>query len=159
MRPAVDGPTVAEVERVPLDENAAARQRLLALIDSLDDEHLRKPVTPSWSVATVLAQLAFWDRWAQTLVKRWRSGHLPPPTVPDWYDDAINHTLLPTWQALPGTEAARLAVAAAEAVDLEIEKAETPVVAGILAMGQDNLLNRYLPRNDAVDRIDRALQH
>lgn len=146
------------VERVPLDENAAARQRLITLIDSLGDDDLDRPVTPGWSVATVLAQLAFWDRWAQTLVKRWRSGQLPPPTVPPWYDDAINDTLLPTWQGLPGREAARLAVAAAEAVDHEIDKAETPVLAGILASRQSNLLNRYTPRNDALDRIEHALR-
>ncbi|MER7279536.1 maleylpyruvate isomerase N-terminal domain-containing protein [Dactylosporangium sp. NPDC000244] len=146
------------MERVPLDENAAARQRLTALIDSLGDEGLRKPVTPGWSAATVLAQLAFWDRWALTLVRRWRSGHLPPPTVPQWYDDAINDTLLPAWQALPGPVAAQLALAAAEEADLEIRKAETPVVAGILAAGQANLLHRHVPRNAALDRIEAAGQ-
>ncbi|MFF5231407.1 hypothetical protein [Dactylosporangium sp. NPDC000521] len=146
------------MERVPMDENAAARQRLTALIDSLGDDGLTRPVTPSWTVATVLAQLAFWDRWAQTLVRRWRSGELPPPSVPPWYDDALNHTLLPTWQALPGREAARIARAAAEEADHEIEKAETPVVAGILASGQSNLLDRATPRNDALDRIERALR-
>ncbi|MET7420865.1 maleylpyruvate isomerase N-terminal domain-containing protein [Dactylosporangium sp. NPDC005555] len=146
------------MERVPLDENAAARQRLTTLIDSLGDDDLAKPVTPSWTVATVLAQLAFWDRWAQTLVKRWRSGELPPPTVPPWYDDALNHTLLPTWQALPGREAARIAADAAEAADREIEKAETPVVAGIVASHQSNLLDRATPRNDALDRIAHALR-
>jgi len=146
------------VERVPLDENAAARQRLITLIESLGDDDLGRPVTPSWSVATVLAQLAFWDRWAQTLVKRWRSGQLPPPTVPPWYDNAINHTLLPTWQALPGRAAAQLALAAAEDADHEIEKAETPVLAGILASHQNNLLDRATPRNDALDRIAHALR-
>lgn len=158
MRTGTDAPTVAGVERVPLDENAAARQRLITLIDSLGDDDLGRPVTPSWSVATVLAQVAFWDRWAQTLVKRWRSGQLPPPSVPPWYDDAINHTLLPTWQALSGREAARLAIAAAEEADHEIEKAETPVLAGILASHQANLLDRASPRNDALDRIEHALR-
>ncbi|GAA3244563.1 maleylpyruvate isomerase N-terminal domain-containing protein [Dactylosporangium siamense] len=146
------------MERVPLDENAAARQRLNALIDSLSDDDLGRPVTPSWSVGAVLAQVAFWDRWAQTLVQRWRSGQLPPPTVPPWYDDAINHTLLPAWQSIPGRSAAQLARAAAEAADHEIEKAETPVVAGILASHQSNLLDRATPRNDALDRIEHALR-
>ncbi|WP_433218234.1 hypothetical protein ACQP00_11915 [Dactylosporangium sp. CS-047395] len=145
------------MERLPLDENAAAVARLKTLIDSLGDEGLAKPVAPGWSVATVLAELAFWDRWALTLMRRWRSGHLPPPTVPNWYDDAINDTLLPTWQALPGPVAAQLACHAAEEADLEIRKAETPVVAGILAAGQANLLNRYVPRNAALDRIEAAL--
>lgn len=148
--------TVEQVERVPLNENDAARQRLTALIDALGDEGLRQPVEPGWSVATILAELAFWDRWALTLVRRWRSGHLPPPTVPNWYDDAINTTLLPTWQALPGPVAAQLACAAAEEADLEIRKAETPVVAGILAAGQGNLLHRHVPRNAAMDRIEAA---
>lgn len=158
MRTGTGAPTVNGVDRVPLDENAAARQRLITLIDSLGDDDLGRPVTPSWSVATVLAQLAFWDRWAQTLVKRWRTGQLPPPTVPPWYDDALNHTLLPTWQALPGREAARLALAAAEEADHEIEKAETPVVAGLIASRQSNLLDRATPRNDALDRIEHALR-
>ncbi|MGI5243750.1 hypothetical protein [Dactylosporangium sp. CA-139066] len=144
------------MERVPVDENAAARQRLIAIIEDLGDEGLDRPVGDGWTVATVLAQLAFWDRWAQTLVHRWRSGQLPPPTVPEWYDDAINQTLLPTWQALGGGEAARLVLAATEDADLEIRRAETPVVAAILAAGQANLLHRHVPRNAALDRIERA---
>ncbi|WP_432827337.1 hypothetical protein [Dactylosporangium sp. CA-092794] len=144
------------MEHRPLDENAAARQRLTSLIETLGEEGLRKPVAPGWSTATVLAELAFWDRWAQTLIHRWREGRLPPPTVPEWYDDAINRTLLPAWQALPGPQAARLALAAAEETDLEIRKAETPVVAAILAAGQGNLLHRYVPRNAALDRIERS---
>ncbi|WP_344620843.1 hypothetical protein [Dactylosporangium salmoneum] len=144
------------MERVPMDENAAARQRLTALIDALGDEGLRAPVAAGWTAATVLAELAFWDRWARTLVHRWREGQLPPPSMPGWYDDAINHTLLPSWQALPGPAAARLALDAAEEADLEIRRAETPVVAAILAAGQRNLLHRYAPRNAALDRIERA---
>jgi hypothetical protein len=157
MREAAVVRTVEGVERVPLNENAAARQRLTSLIDTLGDEGLRKPVEPGWSVAAVLAELAFWDRWAQTLVHRWRSGHMPPPVVPGWYDDAINAALQSTWLALPGPAAAQLACAAAEEADLEIRKAETPVVAGILAAGQANLLHRHVPRNAALDRIEAAL--
>jgi hypothetical protein len=141
--------TVEEVERLPLEENEAACQRLAALIDTLGDERLH-------DVATELGAMAFWDRWAQTLVHRWRSGELPPPTVPAWYDDAINRTLMPTWRALSGTEAARLALTAAEETDLEIRRAETPVLAAIMAAGQTNLLNRHVPRNAAMDRIERA---
>jgi hypothetical protein len=76
--------------------------------------------------------------------------------MPDWYDEAINRTLLPTWRALPGPAAARLARAAAEEVDLEIRRAETPVVAAILAAGQANLLHRHVPRNAALDLVERA---
>jgi hypothetical protein len=148
--------TVERVERLPLDENDAARQRLNALIDALGEEGLRVPVAPGWTAAAVLAELAFWDRWAQTLLHRWREGNMPPPVVPDWYDDAINRTLLPTWKALPGPAAAQLARAAAEDADLEIRRAETPVVAAILAAGQANLLHRHRPRNAALDLIERA---
>lgn len=146
------------MERVPLEENAAARQRLITLIDSLRYEDYGRAVAPGWSVGTVLAELAFWDNWAQHLIKRWRSGQLPPPTVPGWYDDAINDTLLPTWQALPGPQAAMLARTAAEAADHEVDKAETPVIAAMLSAGQSNLIHRYRPRNAALDRIERALR-
>ncbi|WP_432988417.1 hypothetical protein [Dactylosporangium sp. CA-233914] len=42
----------------------------------------------------------------------------------------------------------------AEDADLEVRKAETPVVAGILAAGQGHLPHRYVPRNTAMDRIE-----
>ena len=156
MRGCADRLTVEEVERVPLEENAAARQRLTETIESLGDEGLNRPIDNGWTVAAVLAEMAFWDRWAQTLVHRWRSGGMPPPMMPDWYDDAINRTLLPTWQALDGASAARLALSAADDADFEIRRTETPVLAAILAAGQVNLLNRYVPRNAGLDRIERA---
>src|SRR3954470_1229191 len=121
------------MENVPLEANEHQRQRLIALVDRLSDDDLGRSLSSGWTVSTHLAYMAFWDRWAEVLIRRWRTGELPPPTVPSWYDDAMNATLLDQWAALPPPAAATLAVEAAEAVDLEIMRAETPVLMAMTA--------------------------
>src|SRR3954470_10519194 len=128
------------MENVPLEANEHQRQRLIALVDRLSDDDLGRSLSSGWTVSTHLAYLAFWDRWAEHLIRRWRTGELPPPTVAPWYDDAMNATLLEQWRALPARAAAGLAVAAAEAVDREIARTETPVLMAMTAAHEGNLI-------------------
>jgi hypothetical protein len=145
------------VEHVPIEENEAQRRRLSALVERLSDDDLARADPDGWTVAARLAHIAFWDRWADCLIRRWRSGELPPPTVPAWYDDAMNETLLPQWKALPGRVAASLALDAAETVDREIERAETPVLAAINAARENHLIHRHDHRREHLDRIEALL--
>jgi len=145
------------MENVPLEENEQQRQRLIALVDRLSDEDLGRSLSSGWTVSTHLAYLAFWDRWAEHLVRRWRTGELPPPTVPAWYDDAMNATLLEQWRAIPPRAAAMLAVDAASAVDLEIARAETPVLMAMTAAHEGHLIHRHQFRSSCLDKLDAAL--
>jgi hypothetical protein len=147
------------VENVPIEENAQQRQRLTALVDRSSDDDLRRGTDAGWTVSTHLAYMAFWDRWAETLIRRWRSGELPPPTVPAWYDDAMNATLLDQWRALPPRVAATLAVEAAEAVDLEIARAETPVLMAMTAAHEGHLIHRHQFRSRCLTLVESALGH
>ena len=142
--------------KLPIDANDASRERLARLVEAVSHTTVDGPPDGDRAVAQALARLAFWDRWAQQLLIRWRSGRMPPPAVPDWYDDAINEALSDQWKALPVDVAGRLAVDAAKAVDREISRVETPVDAALNASGQTRLLHRYRFRNDALDIIEQS---
>lgn len=146
------------MDRVPIEENDAERRRLSALVDKLTEADLARVDGDGWTVAVILAHLAFWDRWAEHLIHRWRSGGMPPPSVPDWYDDAINRTLLPQWLALAPLAAAGLALDAARTVDREITRTETPVLAAIIAAGESHLVQRYEHRREHLDQIEQILR-
>ncbi len=145
------------MEQLPIEANARSRERLAGTVASLSQAQLETVVDGQLTVAVVLAQAAFWDRWARQLLHRWRSGQLPPPSVPDWYDEAINDALLPIWQAIPAAASGAVALAAADAVDHEVSRVETPVLAALTASGQSHLLHRHRYREAALDRVDRAL--
>jgi hypothetical protein len=145
------------MENVPLAENEQQRQRLEALVDRLSDDDLTRDTEAGWTVAMHLAYLAFWDRWAEHLIRRWRGGEMPPPTVPAWYDDAMNATLVDQWRALPPRAAATLAVAAANAVDQEIARTETPVLMAMIAAHEGHLIHRHQFRATCLDRLETAL--
>jgi Mycothiol maleylpyruvate isomerase N-terminal domain len=146
------------MENVPLEENEQQQQRLAALVDRLDDDDLGRKTDAGWTIAMHLAYMAFWDRWADHLIRRWRTGELPPPTVPDWYDDAINATLVDQWRALPPRAAATLAVNAARSVDREIARTETPVLMAMIAAHEGHLIHRHQFRSTCLDKLDAALR-
>jgi hypothetical protein len=146
------------VESLPIDDNNVQRERLAALVDQLTDDELTRTVGDGRTVAAVFAYLAFWDRWAERLLLRWRSGLLPPPSLPDWYDGEINATLLPLLLSLPPRAAGALAVEAALSVDRAVTKVETPVLAAIAAAGETNLLHRHQDRGHHLDLVENALR-
>src|SRR2546427_7413164 len=68
------------VDRSYVARNNAERARLEALVARLTDADLRRPLAAGWTVAGVLAHLAFWDQRAFILLDRWqREGVTPPP--------------------------------------------------------------------------------
>jgi len=134
----------------PIERNRDTRRRLVAAVAALAE----RPAADPSAVAAALAQLAFWDRWAEQLLRRWRSGQLPPPSVPPWYDDAINSALADQWGALDPDAAGRLAVAAAQAVDHEVEQLESPVLAAITAADELRLVRRYAYREPVLSMLD-----
>jgi hypothetical protein len=145
------------MEKLPTGENQASRDRLTTLVGGLSRAQLRKTVDGERTVSQILAQLAFWDRWAEQLLFRWRTGVLPPPSVPDWYDSAINAALADQWRALPNKAVVELVQQAAKSVDREISHIETPVLVALTASKQMHLLNRHEYRNAALDEIDQTL--
>jgi hypothetical protein len=80
--------------------NQRSRDRLVTLIEDLDERALQQKVNEEWTIAAGLAHVAFWD---QMSLARWDAydagGSLED--VPDQIIELVNAANLPTWRALP----------------------------------------------------------
>ncbi len=138
-----------------LPHNQAERERLRALAARLSDADLSRTLYDGWTVAAVLAHVAFYDLRALALLQKWERGEgRPSPIDPD----AINAAMQPLCLAIPPRQAARLAVAAADSVDQKIETLAPEVLSAIRAAGNPVNLNRAEHRGEHLEQIERALE-
>jgi len=146
------------VDRSYVARNNAERARLEALVARLTDADLKRPLAAGWTVAGVLAHLAFWDQRAFILLDRWqREGVTPPPDDEasiDWINDAAK----PMFLALPPRRAAELAVAIAEATDRKVESLSDELVTRNAAADTPVTLTRANHRREHLDEIERGLK-
>ena len=134
-------------------DNAAERQRLEAISGRLSEAE--RDLDNGWTVATALAHLAFWDRRASLLLRRWETLG----TVPDTLDvDLLNESLKEEWRALEPQRAADLAVTAARMVDSVVEALDARVVQAVQERGNDWLIHRDRHRREHLDQIERIVQ-
>lgn len=138
-----------------LERNREQRERLRRLIGRLDESDLARPTEAGWTVATLLAHVAFWDRFG---VARWdafeRSGQFPGPMDAE----LLNAACEADWQALAPREAARLALEAVEAIDTRIERLSPATVEAARAAGREVLLERSGHRREHLDQIERLVR-
>ena len=108
-------------DRSYIEENTRERERLRALVERLDEDELRLPVNPHWTVAGVLGHIAFWDGRVLALADKLERG-VPfttsdaEPEDVDWINDATR----PLIHAIPPRELARLALQIAEETDARV---------------------------------------
>ncbi len=100
-----------EMDKSYIVENSAELERLKTLVARLSDDELSHPMPAGWTVAGVLAHLAFWDARALYFINQWESGTAPSEAdlLPDnmhWVNDSAK----PLCLALPPRTAAQLAV-------------------------------------------------
>jgi hypothetical protein len=142
-------------DREFIESNTQSRERLQALIGRLSQEDLERSVGGGWTVAMVLAHLAFWDRRAQAAVRKWQRTDTPP-TAAD--SEVLNEALEDEWRALPIGEAVRLAFQATDRLDEIIEGLGPRMVAEILSTGNSRLLSRSPHRDEHIAQIELALR-
>ena len=146
-------------DRPYVASNNIERRRLEALVARLGEAELRRPLSAGWTIAGVLAHLAFWDQRIVVLVEGWRRdgpAAMPAPldhAGVDWVNDAAKPMML----ALPPREAARLATAIAAAADAAVEGLPEAFVAANAAAGNPVNLLRAEHRREHLDEIERAL--
>jgi len=99
-------------------QNNESRQRLQTLINNLTDADLARSTDYGWTVAALLAHLAFWDHRMSVILRRWRTEGLDPSEIDS---TAVNDALKVICHALDPRTAAELAVTAAEKIDSELE--------------------------------------
>ncbi len=146
-------------DRSYVAENAAELARLRTLVDRLSDRDLAAPMPDGWTVAAVLAHLAFWDHRVVLLLDQWgpdgrgqRPSSIDGASV-DWINDAGK----PHCLALAPRAAARMAVDAAVAADQRVAALSDSLLAANAAAGTPVSPNRAAHRREHLDEIERAL--
>jgi hypothetical protein len=135
-------------------ENTQERERLRTLVSKMSDEELRLQLGGGWTVAAALAHLAFWDHLSLTRIRQWKQGGVIASSIDL---DVINDALLPLILLIPPREAADLAIAAAEAIDRELEQLSPEMIAAIEGLGDRRRLFRSIHRQMHLDQIEEAL--
>jgi len=134
--------------------NRASTDRIRALAASLSDQEMQHPVGQHWTVAIVLAHLAFWDRRAMYVLDMTeRDGKLFIPEI----DIFVNDLSLPLWAAIPPREAARIAIETAETLDARLENYPPELLDEIYAYNKRWVV-RALHRGEHLDEADAALK-
>lgn len=141
-------------------ENAQTRERLRALVARLGDGELARPMPGGWTVAAVLAHLAFWDQRVLSLLEEWerRGASEPPRHLDEAAVDWINDAKKPLCLALTPRRAAELAVSIAAAVDGKVAALSDQLVAANAAAGNPVNLRRAQHRREHLDEIEAALR-
>ena len=136
------------------EDNNASRQRLEQLVRGLSDEQLGLTTDYGWTVASLLAHLAFWDQRVLALLRRWKQKGVDLSPIDA---DATNEALKPLCLALAPRAAVELCLASAAAVDTELEGVPSELIQAIQATPNQFRFRRSLHRNDHLNDIERLL--
>lgn len=140
-------------------QNAESRQRLQSLIHGLSDDDLACTTDYGWTVAALLAHLAFWDHRMSNILKRWQTEGLDPSEIDS---AAVNDSLRVICHALDPHTAAELAISAADKIDSELETLTEDFVKKLeehaAATNTQFRMNRSLHRNAHIDDIEALLK-
>lgn len=145
------------IDRSFIEQNTRERERMRALVEGLRDEDLLRPVNEYWTVAGVLAHIAFWDGRALALAKKLERG-VPftssddEPEDVDWINDASR----PLIHAIPPRDASRLALRIAEETDSRVASLATELLWPNDPNSPVNPL-RAAHRGEHLDDIEAAL--
>jgi DinB family protein len=135
--------------------NRASRERLAVLTARAGKRDA--PVDGGWTVAALLAHLAFWDRLAVArLQKHLRDGE-PPVLAADAVTDLTNAAGMREWKDTPLSVAGAQASEAAAEIDQLIESLPADKVETLKSFGRTFLFDRSEHRKEHLDQIERAL--
>jgi hypothetical protein len=143
-------------DRSYVAENDRERRRLEELVGRLDDAALGRAMPAGWTVAGVLAHVAFWDQRIVVLVELLRRG-TPIPWENESDVDWVNDSAKPLQLALPPRTAATLAIETAHAVDRAVADLSDDLIARNAAAGGPINLLRAAHRREHLDEIEQAL--
>jgi hypothetical protein len=145
-------------DRSYVDANRAALDRLEGFVEKASDADLEHPMEDGWTVASVLAHVAFWDLRVVACVEAWGpAGSGPVPTYHDDAVDWINDAAKPLISALEPRVAARVTVEAAESADRAVAGLSDDLLARNEALGLLVNPDRADHRLEHLDEIERTL--
>ena len=140
------------------EPNTESRRRLVELTQRLSDDDLARSTDYGWTIAALLAHLAFWDQRVLVILKRWREEGFDPSPIDAM---AVNDSLRVICHALEPRTAIELCLSSAEGVDAALE-ALTPELTKQMeehaaATQTQFRMNRALHRNGHLDDIVKLL--
>ncbi len=136
-------------------ENARSQQELRELVSHLSDSDLTRDLGKGWTVAAVLAHMAFYDFRAVAVVDRWRNeGEIDPFPIDAQLTNTATEQLL---VAIPPRSAVQLALQAAVAADGRMASLPAELVARIEVAERSVSLFRSEHRREHVEQIKRGL--
>lgn len=140
------------------EQNAESRRRLQTLVRRLTDTDLNLSTDYGWTVAALLAHLAFWDHRVSIILNRWRTAGLDASPIDS---GVVNDALKVICHALEPRTAVELALIAAEKTDSELDTLSADFVrqleAHAAATDSQFRMNRSLHRNGHLDDIEALL--
>jgi hypothetical protein len=140
-------------------ENAESYQRLKSLIHRLTDTDLALSTDYGWTIAALLAHLAFWDQRMVVILNRWKENGLDESPIDSM---AVNDSLKMICHALEPRTAAELSLFAAEHIDGELDTLTPEFVKQIEEHIEANSIqfrmNRSLHRNGHLNDIEALLK-
>ena len=147
------------VDRNYIAQNDFERARLQALVGRLSDVELGRSMPAGWTIAAVLAHLAFWDQRVLSLLERWEgSPAAAPPLIDERHVDWINDAGKPLFLALDPRRAADLALSIATAVDRKVARMSDDLLARNAAAGTPVTPFRAIHRKEHLDEIEHAIK-
>ena len=148
-----------DADRSYVQANEASLERMRGLVNGLSDAELAGPMPAGWTVAGVLAHVAFWDLRVVVLLRGWNGGggDEPPPEDEDAPVDWINDAVKPLILALEPRVAAREALAAAEEADRMAAAMTDEMLARNVELDWAVNPGRFEHREEHLDEVERAL--
>jgi Mycothiol maleylpyruvate isomerase N-terminal domain len=141
------------------EQNAESRRRLEALVRRLSNEDFARSTDYGWTVAALLAHLAFWDHRMSSILRRWQEDGLDPSPIDMM---AVNDALRVICHALEPRTAAELAISEAEKIDAELESLTPEFVKQLekhtAATETQFRMNRSLHRDGHLNDIEALLK-
>jgi hypothetical protein len=141
------------------EQNAESRRRLEALVQRLSDQDLARSTDYGWTVAALLAHLAFWDQRMIMILRRWQQEGLDPSPMDS---GVVNDSLRVICHALEPRAAIELCLTSANAVDAEFDTLTADFVKQLeehaAATETQFRLNRSLHRDAHLNDIEALLK-
>ncbi|MEZ4712477.1 MAG: maleylpyruvate isomerase N-terminal domain-containing protein [Caldilineaceae bacterium] len=133
------------------EENRASREKLAALLNGLSDADLALTTDYGWTVAALLAHMAWWDQRVLVLLRRWKEHGIDESPADS---QLINDALKPLCHALAPRAALQLCLPAAAETDAEVTSTPPELIAEIETGPTHFRFNRALHRYDHIGDIE-----
>lgn len=137
-----------------VDDNKVEHEHLIRLSSELTESQLLHPMPAGWTVAAVLAHLAFWDQRGLVLLEKWAKEGIGPSPIDT---DVVNEVTRILCLAIPPRVAVQLTIDCAAKIDAAIERLPPQFAAEVMEKGKTVRLNRADHRRTHLGEIEKVL--